>query len=281
MLQSAIRETPQTGQTVLDILELNHLRRSLLIGSHVWDHRLYSLDSHIKRSSNVKVKQINESCAEVKELRTESFHKDGSHDNGPGQIHPQSSNLQESLQSQMLGQLDELEPCDSETYTACHPEREEPHSDGELSANKMPSESHPSQESNLSERIDSAWTGTDQLPPNVKLHQTFQVEGQLAGCVKQTNQHDNPSFRRLTQPIRVHSFDSVLRIQERIRKGLPPALHLSTLRSFHASGDYRNMVRDPVSNILQAHFQLKNLYKMYLVMVCFCIVVLIILQIKT
>lgn len=56
LLQSAISETPQPGKMDLDILELNHLRRSLLIGSHVWDHRLYSLDSLIKRSSTSKVK---------------------------------------------------------------------------------------------------------------------------------------------------------------------------------------------------------------------------------
>jgi 1-phosphatidylinositol-3-phosphate 5-kinase len=48
-------------------------------------------------------------------------------------------------------------------------------------------------------------------------------------------------------PLRVHSFDSALRVQERIQKGLPPSMHLSTIRSFHASGDYRSMLRDPVS----------------------------------
>ena len=58
-------------------------------------------------------------------------------------------------------------------------------------------------------------------------------------------------------PMIVHSFDSALQVQERIRKGLPPSsLHLSTLRSFHASGDYRSMVRDPVSNVMRTYSQM-------------------------
>lgn len=216
----------------LDILELNRLRRSLLIGSHVWDHRLYSLDSLIKRSFSSKVKQENESVAHVNDLRTDSLHKDQNFDFGLEQNNSQPPKLKESHESHMLVEPDDqLEPRASEALT-CYLDGEELHSDGEFIANKTLSECIPPKESNLSEKIDSAWTGTDQPV------------------------HANSNFIRLPQPMRVHSFDSALRVQERIRKDFSASLHLSTLRSFHASGDYRNMVRDPVSNVTQTHFQM-------------------------
>ncbi|KAG4908874.1 hypothetical protein AAZX31_20G012800 [Glycine max] len=243
LLQSGSVAT-QPGMMTLDILELNRLRRSLLIGSHVWDHRLFSLDSLIKRSFSSKVKQENELCADVKELRVDSLHKEQNFDCGLEQNNTRLSKLHESHESHMLAELDDtLEPCASGSFT-CYLEGEKVHSDGEL--NRTLSECFPSNESNLSERIDSAWTGTDQPQANAV----------PAGSIQRPNQHDSPPFRRVSQPVRVHSFDSAVRVQERIRKILPSSLHLSTLRSFHASGDYGNMVRDPLSNILRSYFQM-------------------------
>lgn len=232
LLQSA-KESAEPGKTNLDILELNRLRRSLLIGSHVWDHRLYSLDSIVKRSLSSKVKQQNESHADFNELRFDSLHKDQNFDSGLEQNNFQLSKLHESLESHMFVEPEVLlEPHDSEELEG-YLDGEEQHSDGEFIANKKLSECIPPKESNLSEKIDSAWTGTVQ--PVVQA---------------------NSSFRRMTQSMRVHSFDSALRVQERIRKVLPSSLHMSTLRSFHASGDYRNMVKDPISNVFQTHFQM-------------------------
>lgn len=141
----------------------------------------------------------------------------------------------------MLRQQDEpLKPYTPEPSSLYRPDGEEGNPD----------------ESNLSERIDSAWTGTDQPPSSIEPSNTCQADGPQVECAKLSNQNDNPSFRRLTQPVRVHSFDSALRVQEQIRKSLPTSLHLSTLRSFHASGEYKSMVRDPISNVLQTHFQM-------------------------
>ncbi|XP_028781474.1 putative 1-phosphatidylinositol-3-phosphate 5-kinase FAB1C [Neltuma alba] len=214
LLQSAKSETSQPGKIDLDVLELNRLKRSLLIDSHVWDHRLYSLDSLIKRSATSSIKHGNKSCEDVKE---------------------------EPLESHMVKQQDEAhKPCAPEPSTMGHPDGEQVNSD----------------ESNLSERIDSAWTGTDQPPSSVEPLHTCQTDGPQAESIKPSSQNDNPSFRRLPSPMRVHSFDSAIRVQEQIRKSLPLSLQLSTLRSFHASGDYRSMVRDPVSNVLEARFQM-------------------------
>ncbi|KAF7808767.1 putative 1-phosphatidylinositol-3-phosphate 5-kinase FAB1C [Senna tora] len=223
LLQSAISaETPQLEKIDLDILELNRLRRTLLIGSHVWDHRLSSLDSLI-RSSTSKVKHGNKSCAEVKDLFFSFLFC-----LGISQITSRLWKLQEPSESHMP-----LKTGASESSALSLPSGEEINSD----------------ESSLSERIDSAWTGTDQPPLSIEP----QADGSQAECAKLSNLNDNP-FRRLTQPVRVHSFDSALRVQEQIRKSLPASLHLSTLRSFHASGDYRSMVKDPVSNVMQTHF---------------------------
>lgn len=232
LLKSA-NETAEPGNMTLDILELNRLRRSLLIGSHVWDHRLNSLDSLIKKSLSSKVKQETESFADVKELRVDSLHKDQSFDSWLEQNNSQPSKLHESHESHKLVEPDnQPKSRRASEASACSLDGEEPHSDAEFVSNKTSSECIPPNESNLSEKIDLAWTGTDQ-PVQV-----------------------NASVKRLAQPMRVHSFDSALRVQDRIKKDMPSSLHMSTLRSFHASGDYRNMVRDPISNVLQNYFQM-------------------------
>ncbi|KAE9597285.1 hypothetical protein Lal_00007802 [Lupinus albus] len=257
LLQSA-PETPQPGKVALDILELNCLRRSLLIGSHVWDTRLNSLDSLIKRSLTSKVETVSELCAEVKELRVDSFHNGRSSGSGLEQNNPQPLKLRESdeNESHMLGvQDDTLEPHASEAFTSYDLDGNEVHSDGEFVANKTLSQCFPQEESNLSEKIDSAWTGTDQLPLKVEPLHTYQPNVIQAGSLSRANQNDNPPFRRLKQPIRVQSFDSALRLQERIRKANPLS-HLSQVRSFHASRDYRNMIKEPVSNVSETNYQM-------------------------
>jgi 1-phosphatidylinositol-3-phosphate 5-kinase len=140
---------------------------------------------------------------------------------------------------------------------SCYHNTEDEVHAGEETASKTLFSDNPSHASNLSDRIDSAWTGTDQLPIKVQPPHASQAEadGFQPVSVRQPNLFDNPPFRRMVAPKRVHSFDSALRAQERIQKGLPP-LHLSTIRSFHASGDYRSMVRDPVSNAMRTYSQI-------------------------
>ncbi|KAE9607293.1 putative 1-phosphatidylinositol-3-phosphate 5-kinase [Lupinus albus] len=244
-LLQPVPETPQPGKVALDILELNSLRRSLLIGSHVWDHRLNSLDSLIKKSLTSKVKPVIELCAEVKELRIDSIHKDRSPDSVLEQNNPKPLKLHESDESHMVGEQDNmLEPHASVAFTLYDLD-EEVRLDGEFVGNRTLSQCFPKEESNLSEKIDSAWTGTDEDPTNVKPLRS----------ILHSNQNDNPPLRRLKHPIRVQSFDSALRLQERMRKGWPSSSHFSQIRSFHASGDYRNMIKDPVSNVVESNFQ--------------------------
>ncbi|KAH0875631.1 hypothetical protein HID58_072993, partial [Brassica napus] len=161
-----IFEESLRNQGSLDILELNRLRRALMIGSHAWDHQLYLLSSQLKKAS------------------------DG-----------QRLEMQEPPKTDQEG-ADEVEG--------------RAHSDGEANGddNKL------SPGSSLSERIDSAWLGS------------FQTDSSAVSS----------PLRRLAKPIRVQSFDSAMRFQERIQKGLPP----SSL----------NMVRDPVSNVMRTYSQM-------------------------
>ena len=116
--------------------------------------------------------------------------------------------------------------------------QEETHADEGIAKDITSFENTPSHESTLSERIDSAWTGTDQLPVKAQPLHVSCVDGIQTGPVRQASQGDSLPLRRLALPVRVHSFDSALRVQERIRKELgPSSLHMSSLRSFHACGD--------------------------------------------
>ncbi|XP_050272077.1 putative 1-phosphatidylinositol-3-phosphate 5-kinase FAB1C [Quercus robur] len=263
LLQPAIMETSQPDWLAGDILELNRLRRSLLVGSHVWDQRLCSLDSLLKKSSISKAAQGDASYAQLKELKSELSHKDGMlgtgyEDSDSSKLHePPGNNLQSEQVQPNIPPFEPSVAVDLMLTTRHHHVRvEEKHSDGEVSVNKTLSESLSPNESTLSERIDLAWTGTNQPAMKAQPHSSHADKLQ-AGSVRQISQNDNPPIRRLMSPVRVYSFDSALRAQERIRKGLPPSsLHLSALRSFHASGDYRSMVRDPVSNVMRTYSQM-------------------------
>lgn len=253
-----------SGQVAVDILELNCLRRSLLIGSHIWDQRLSSLDSLLEtRISISKNKQGEASHAEMKGCSTDSFLMNSKLDHYHEENVTQSSKIQDSHRNDMLLEhKEEINPSlfepqvpENSMLTSGHDNRKEEAYVDEK--NKTLLESIPSPASYLSDKIDSAWTGTDQHLMKPQFVHTLHADGNQAGSVRQINQIDTPPFRRPMSPVRVYSFDSAVRVQERIRKGLPPSsLHLSTLRSFHASGDYRNMVRDPVSSVMRTYSQL-------------------------
>ncbi|CAH9104890.1 unnamed protein product [Cuscuta epithymum] len=178
------------GWGACDILEMNRVRHSLMIASHIWDRRLSSIHSILHKVS-------------------------GSPTSDP---FPSSTDIfKNDIISQVLN---------------CPAFREEDSMLTSLSALV------------LSDQIDSAWTGIDQSSPEKDNLLETAPSAQLT-------QFDDSSLRKLRSTARVHSFDSATRLQERIRKGLPPSsLYLSALKSFHASGDFRKMIRDP-SSIVQ------------------------------
>ncbi|KAH7840020.1 hypothetical protein Vadar_011497 [Vaccinium darrowii] len=266
LLQTSGEETLPVYQTSVDILGLNCLRRSLIIGLHVWDRRLCSLDSLFKTRSLIsEVTRGSISYVEPKEWRNDLCRKDISIDHDHEDNASESSkSLEFSMSDIQSGQWDETkllpsEPMDhGETISAsCQLyKQEELQCDGKFVVGMTSLDNAPPSASTLSDKIDSAWTGTDQLTLKGQLNTL--PDGPQFVSVKHINQVESPTFRRLSSsPARVYSFDSALTLQERIGKGLSPtSLHLSTLRSFHASGEYRSMIRDPVSNVQRTYSQM-------------------------
>lgn len=250
-LQHAFVETSDLDQmAVVDVLELNRLRQSLLIGSHVWDRQLYSLDSLIRKNPVSRATEGDVSVGHLQEWINDPSCKDGrlvySHE---------GNNVSESSKFPVPPGNDLL-PDKEPRSPMFEPSEEDMHSDGEIVVDNTSYESCSTHKSTLSERIDSAWTGTDQLLVKAQPLHASQADGVQPAAVRQLSQNNEPPFRRLVSPMRVHSFDSAIRFRERVRKGLPPSsLHLSTLRSFHASGDYRSMVRDPLSRVTRTFSQ--------------------------
>ncbi|KAL0372702.1 UNVERIFIED_CONTAM: putative 1-phosphatidylinositol-3-phosphate 5-kinase FAB1C [Sesamum calycinum] len=254
------REILEHDRAEVDILEINHLRHSLLIGSHVWDRRLYLLDSLLKRSSSPKALPDVESLIRLKDSAT--YYKDCSLDLGHDYEIDEPDHLRlEECPGKAVPANDEepkpeLDMQESDTVPAfLQKEGDGVYKYEENAINSTSLERLPSAASILSDKIDSAWCGAGQALMTAQLPNTLSADLSEAISVEPINQKDNPSFRRLLSPTRVYSFDSAQRLQERMTKVQPPSLHLSTLRSFHASGDYKYMLRDPVSNVQRTYSQ--------------------------
>ncbi|KAL3501865.1 hypothetical protein ACH5RR_036314 [Cinchona calisaya] len=246
MLTIADKETLELSEAALDILELNRLRHSLIIGSRVWDHRLYSLNSLLTRNSSYKAPRESETF--VKHHSFEHVHEENVCELETVQCKPGTPNILPHR------------PCVSEESKSAsgeHSREEKILRDGEKAVNNTSLEHAPSAASVLSDTIDSAWTGSGQLSMKAQLHNLLQGDGAEDVSFKKINQIESPPVKRLMSPVRVYSFDSAVTLQERLSKGLPASSkHLSMLRSFHASGEYRNMIRDPMSNVQRTYSQM-------------------------
>ncbi|KAI4386498.1 hypothetical protein MLD38_004427 [Melastoma candidum] len=237
-------ELSQHAQSSLDILKLNRIRRSLVISSGLWDRRLYSINFLLERTSP-KAGKVEAVHTQLKELRREQHSEDTYYASDLESVDICFSSswmereLDTDLSSSGSGSTDY-----SVTASTNQGRQEESLPDEEVSYSNLCTDFIPFHEINLSERIDSAWTGSDLIP------------SPSSGCTAE----DNPTvsialggekgrrFNRIKSPARVHSFDSAMRLRERIQRGLNPSPQLSALGSFHATGDYRSMVRDPLSN---------------------------------
>lgn len=259
LLQFADEEAPEQHEDAIDILEINRMRHSLLVGSKVWDRRLLLLDSLLKRSSSPKASTDVTSRIGLKD--SDSCTKDTSLDLGLEDnmsVYTKSEECfnEEAIPSNNVGlNSSQLELGFEETYQTLQ-SREELREDEENDANFTSLERRPSAGSILSDKIDSAWSGADLVSMKSQSLDMLNADASEALSFSQINQKENPTFKRLTGPTRVYSFDSAQRLQERIRRGLPPSsLYLSNIRSFHASGDYRHMVRDPIANVQRTYSQ--------------------------
>ncbi|KAE8719283.1 Forms aploid and binucleate cells 1c, putative isoform 4 [Hibiscus syriacus] len=196
LLQPVVMETSEVGVAAVDILELNRLRRSLLIGTK---------------------------CSQI-----------------PDSLEPPTNSIQ-SGQIPILSNTESVVPKESDLAVYNQKIEDDIQLDGSIT----------SPASSLSAQIDSAWTGTDLLASKVQPPEAFQENELQPSLIRHTGK-TNLRLSRVASPRRLCSFDSAMRFQERIQKGLhPSSTQLSMLRSFHASGDYTSMIRDPVSNVMR------------------------------
>ncbi|VFQ66533.1 unnamed protein product [Cuscuta campestris] len=200
------------GWEARDILEINRVRHSLIIASRVWDRRLYSIHSLLNKISGSSTPGLFPSTDHWEEFRSDLKFKHG-----------------------IVQQVPDCPDHWEEDSVLTWVEGERSREDSMLT----------SLSAILSDKIDSAWTGIDQSPPEQDLPETA-LSGQIT-------QFEHSPVRKLRSPARFHSFDSAMRLQDRFKKGLPPSsLYLTAQRSFHASGDFRNMIRDPSSTVQRA-----------------------------
>ncbi|XAR72261.1 1-phosphatidylinositol-3-phosphate 5-kinase [Bertholletia excelsa] len=278
LLQQAIEDALLADQTSVDILELNCIRRSLVIDSHAWDQQLYSLDTLLKTESLGAKATLHATSSTQKDWINDLRSNDIGLDDVLEDVSFESMILQEFPKNGTESEKKDdtnLLPSEVNTIenfipTSCHRYRHKESCSTEETVHGMISiDSVLLPASNLSDKIDSAWTGTCQLVLKPDLPNMLQMGGSHAGSLGHTNQTRTPSFRRLKSRARFYSFDSALSLKERIKKELSPSiLHLSKLRSFHASGEYRSMIRDPISNLQRTHPQISPLesHKMHLLL---------------
>ncbi|OEL21040.1 putative 1-phosphatidylinositol-3-phosphate 5-kinase FAB1C [Dichanthelium oligosanthes] len=223
----------QTFEPTVDVLELNHLRRELVRDIHMWDRRLYMMHSLTKE--NCHTVPTDAQCAEklteslLEEQNDVVSGKHGTIKNSIEQTQPSTLELATdsakpvpaieqnntsgshlglktniaadvSLHSGSAGISSALAPCEiqSEGMVA-----------DELKAEKMLQKSQ-SSASNLSDRIDLAWTGSGQfvIDPSQCSMETVPV---IPVALR-----DDPAYQKVIAPIRIKSFDSAVSSRNRL-----------------------------------------------------------------
>lgn len=185
--QKALKGDPTKGQHVIDILEINRLRRQLLIQSVIWDHRLVylsslssnvedcprSLSSEEKETSFHKGETPSEGNVVHKEetvvSNSESFRLDDRNTNLEGRFECQSEQGDDVCQNDQMGESassrEQKQAKVSESANASS--QSEPLESG-TNVRRTLSEGQFPTPANLSETLDAAWTGKNQSNMAVK-----------------------------------------------------------------------------------------------------------------
>ncbi|CAO2169158.1 unnamed protein product [Urochloa humidicola] len=258
LLLPAIRESSHPMQASIDILQLNRLRRGLLLDAYIWDRRLCHVDSLLKThdsktsSDNLDIllyTRLKEWKADLhrgdieigkslgsprKSLLSREGHLDGN------ECSVADSNLQTCLVGHPVDGAEDLDKVYSKFNGGKIWPVTEPANDME------PVERLPSLASIFSDNIDLAWTGSSDL--QYDLPQTFtKIEENGSFNL------DSPNYRNAVTPVRIHSFNSTLGLRQRERTGLAPAsLHLSSFKSAEFFGDMTSILKDPMPNMRRA-----------------------------
>ncbi|WOK96156.1 hypothetical protein Cni_G04863 [Canna indica] len=274
LLQPVTVGNIQPVQVTIDILELNRLRRALLLDSYMWDRRLYSLDSLSKEKSctttDSQLPNIS-SKSNLREWREEILWKDGPFGNSSGEVTSKSyfsgvpqrlsfpkQHEEPSLQIlecntnnmvEMDLSLESIEgyagSVGSNFVSSQYEDWDDATTLGDTVSNFV--ENSTSTTSSLSEKIDLAWSGSGQLVDQLRGSSEADNDGLLM---------DSPCYKRVKFPLRVYSFDSALRFRKRVHGGfLPASLHLPSMKLFDSSNDFASVKRDPLASMRRAYSQ--------------------------
>ncbi|KAK1308590.1 putative 1-phosphatidylinositol-3-phosphate 5-kinase FAB1C [Acorus calamus] len=117
----------------------------------------------------------------------------------------------------------------------------------------------PSPASNLSDKIDSAWTGMAPLSKTESLHENLMSGHETSSAGLLLNHMGNPHHKKIMSPIRVYSFDS-LKQQERDQRGFPSAsLHLPSVKSFNFRGGFGTPSINLISKMRRAYSETSSI----------------------
>ena len=255
-------------QASIDILELNRLRRGLILDAYLWDRRLCYVDSLLETNGHVSNTNPGTEILldiRLKECKTDLLQVDTNIGRptcllqSPGSLvlgSPRKSLLsregcldddysmaEKNLHIDLVDcSINDTEDLDK-IFSRFSGENEWPTTKAAI--DMKPVERLPSLASIFSDNIDLAWTGSSEL--RYDLPQGFTNIDENGSF----NLLDNRSYRNA--PVRIHSFDSTLASRKRERTGLAPtSLHLSSFRSAEYFGGLTSITKDPMPNIRRA-----------------------------
>ena len=253
-------ESNHPMQTSIDILELNRLRRGLLLDAYIWDRRLCHVDSVLKTHGHVS-KTNPDNLDVLLYTRLKEWKADllpGDTKIGKSLGSPRKSllsreghlndnkysvadtNLEICLEGHPVDDAEDLD----KVYNKFSGGKKWPIS--ESTDGLEPIERLPSLASIFFDNINLAWTGSCDLQHD--LPQAFtKIDDNVSFNL------DSPNYNNIVTPVRIHSFNSTLGLRQRERTGLAPAsLHLPSFKSAEYFGGMTSILKDPMPNIRRA-----------------------------
>uniref|UniRef100_A0A0D9WP16 1-phosphatidylinositol-3-phosphate 5-kinase n=1 Tax=Leersia perrieri TaxID=77586 RepID=A0A0D9WP16_9ORYZ len=224
-------ENQHTLEPAIDILELNRLRKELVIDAHIWDRRLYMMHSltkenchnvptHMQCLDKVPENPVEKSKVEIPSHTQENVDHSLEHTQ-PSSLTVATNSVKPLLRGEQIDTtvahiglktdiIDEAPLQSTEGYSSSVvPGPSEGPDDGIL-INELEKifEEAQSSPSNLSDTIDLAWTGSNQLDPSKCSMEPLPVVP--AALIV------NPSYQKVMAPARINSFDSAVNLKNRL-----------------------------------------------------------------
>ncbi|XP_031491774.1 putative 1-phosphatidylinositol-3-phosphate 5-kinase FAB1C [Nymphaea colorata] len=245
------------------IFELAYLRWCLLVDSYVWDHRLHTLDSLVKTTRSPTKFDLGIQCISSSASNSCTEADTSLRDGAFAPLHNGNSPKFCSALDKFFGFQENLllnhDSSDVDVFdyvrsTEGSPYTEDPQSDSCHLTEA--SESMSLECSILSENIDVAWTGSTESLSGLNTQVSPSEDAEKFGSISRANQIVSDRCRKAMAPVRVYSFDSVLRFGERSRRSLfHTSPGLSPAKSFHVSGDCDSLVKTPVPNMRKFYYR--------------------------